>query len=58
MGSAEITVMLGVSKQRVHQLTSRRDFPEPVATLAMGKVWRTEDVAAWAEQSGREITRP
>ncbi len=37
----------GVSRQRVYQITSRRDFPEPVATLQMGNVWLAEDVEAW-----------
>lgn len=47
MGAQEIGEMLGVSRQRVYQLTSRADWPEPAATLAMGKVWRTEDVKRW-----------
>lgn len=37
----------GISKQRVYQITSRRDFPEPVAELAQGKVWRASDVERW-----------
>jgi predicted DNA-binding transcriptional regulator AlpA len=53
VGAAEIAAMLGVSRQRVQQLTSRPDFPEPAAVLAMGKVWRTEDVQAWAKARGR-----
>ncbi|MGV9764924.1 helix-turn-helix transcriptional regulator [Micromonospora tulbaghiae] len=48
VGSAEIRVMLGgVSRQRVYQITNRRDFPEPVATLQMGNVWLAEDVERW-----------
>ncbi|MFC3382540.1 helix-turn-helix transcriptional regulator [Couchioplanes azureus] len=48
VGAHEIRMMLGgISRQRVYQITSRRDFPEPVAELAMGNVWRTEDVEAW-----------
>lgn len=37
----------GVSRQRVYQITSRRDFPEPIATLSMGNVWLAEDVEKW-----------
>ena len=37
----------GVSKQRVYQITTRRDFPAPVAELAQGKVWRAADVERW-----------
>ena len=37
----------GVSRQRAYQLTSRADFPAPVADLAQGEVWRAVDVDAW-----------
>jgi predicted DNA-binding transcriptional regulator AlpA len=46
-GAAEIGEMLGVGRQRVQQLVTRPDFPKPIDTLAMGKVWRTEDVRRW-----------
>ncbi len=55
VGAAEIAKMLGVSRQRVFQLTSRPTFPAPVASLAMGKVWRASDVIGWANDSQREI---
>lgn len=35
------------------QLISRDDFPQPDAVLAMGKVWRKDDVIAWAKAHGR-----
>ncbi|WP_430787192.1 DNA-binding protein [Actinoplanes sp. G11-F43] len=45
MGAHEIRIRLGnVSRQRAYQLTSRADFPRPIADLAQGKVWRAEDV--------------
>jgi prophage regulatory protein len=48
VGAHEIRVWLGgVSRQRVYQLTSRDDFPPPVADLAQGKVWLAADVEAW-----------
>jgi predicted DNA-binding transcriptional regulator AlpA len=47
MGAHEIRIRLGVSRQRVYQLTSRKDFPEPAADLAQGKIWHAEDVEAW-----------
>lgn len=48
MGAHEIRVRLGLlSRQRVYQITSRKDFPKPVADLHQGKVWRVEDVEAW-----------
>jgi prophage regulatory protein len=48
MGAHEIRVRLGgISRQRVYQLTSRADFPAPIADLAQGKVWVAADVEAW-----------
>ncbi len=43
--------MLGnVSRQRASVIANQRNFPEPVAVLAMGKVWRKSDVAAWIKE--------
>jgi prophage regulatory protein len=57
VGAAEIGRMLGgLSRQRVSQLTSAKDFPKPLDTLAMGNIWLYEDVAAWAKRAGRELT--
>ena len=48
MGAHEIRIRLGsVSRQRAYQITSRADFPKPLADLAQGKVWLAEDVEAW-----------
>jgi prophage regulatory protein len=47
MGAREIEERLGVSRQRVYQLTGRPDWPAPYDELAMGKVWRIADVEAW-----------
>jgi prophage regulatory protein len=48
LGAREIRALMhGVSRQRVYQLTSRRDFPRPVARLAQGKIWLADDVEAW-----------
>ena len=46
----------GISRQRVYELTSREDFPRPLAVLGMGKVWRYDDVLAWAQARGRQIS--
>jgi predicted DNA-binding transcriptional regulator AlpA len=56
VGSQEIARLFGVSRQRVSQLVARPDFPAPTATLAMGKVWVTDEVLAWAKRSNRAIT--
>ena len=56
MGAHEIRVRLGgVSRQRAYQITSRADFPKPVADLAQGKVWATEDVEAWMKVHRRDV---
>lgn len=52
-GAAEIAVMFGVSRQRVQQLAARPDFPAPEVQLAMGKIWSTRKVHAWARAHGR-----
>lgn len=57
VGAQEIAVLLGVSRQRVHALvTSQTGFPEPVAQLASGRVWRRHDIFTWAAATGRELT--
>jgi prophage regulatory protein len=54
LGATEIGVLLGVSRQRVDQLTREDEtFPKPVAELAAGRVWDREDVEKWARMTGR-----
>ncbi|MBO3743248.1 helix-turn-helix transcriptional regulator [Actinoplanes flavus] len=56
VGSHEIRVRLGwLSRQRVYQITSRADFPRPVAELGQGKIWLAADIEAWCAQ--REAAR-
>ncbi|NAS22473.1 hypothetical protein GT755_12350 [Herbidospora sp. NEAU-GS84] len=56
MGAAEIGLMLGgLSRQRVSQLTSSDDFPEPVVRLKMGAIWRANDVRKWARDHNRTL---
>jgi prophage regulatory protein len=48
VGVAEIRDMLGgISRQRASVIANQRNFPEPMAVLAMGKVWRKSDVEKW-----------
>lgn len=54
VGISEIRTMLGgVSRERVHQLTRLPDFPKPVAILRMGKIWYRADVSKWMATAGR-----
>lgn len=54
VGVTEVKEMLGVSRQRVHQLVrDHEDFPEPIAELASGRIWLRRDIEQWARRSGR-----
>lgn len=55
VGAKEIERMLGVNRQRVQQIVNSKGFPDPVLTLAMGKVWLAADVEQWARGKGRTI---
>lgn len=55
MGAWEIRERLGYSRGWVERLISRRDFPEPYATLRMGSVWDAEDVERWIRENRPEI---
>jgi hypothetical protein len=57
-GRTELAEMLGVSRQRVRDLTERPDFPPPVAELRRGPIWKIDDVAAWAKRVGRTFVEP
>lgn len=55
VGTAEIATMLGgLSRQRVHQLTSSPGFPEPVARLQAATIWERAAVEAWLRATGRD----
>ena len=47
MAAGEIRVRLGISRQRVYQLSLRPDWPVPYDELTVGKVWRREDIEEW-----------
>ncbi|MDE0778276.1 MAG: DNA-binding protein [Nocardioides sp.] len=53
MGVTEIAELLGLTRQRVHQLRQSEDFPRPVADISAGSIWERADVEAWARESGR-----
>ena len=50
VGIAETACMLGVSRQRVHQIAQMNpEFPKPVAELAAGRIWRRGEIEAWIQ---------
>jgi hypothetical protein len=61
VGVAEASQILGWDRRRVSTYVRRGAFPEPVASLASGRVWRREDVEAFgrdrASRKGRRIRR-
>jgi predicted DNA-binding transcriptional regulator AlpA len=55
IGAAEITQILGLSRQRVSQLMGVEGFPEPFRELVMGKIYLRDEVEAWAKRHGYPI---
>jgi predicted DNA-binding transcriptional regulator AlpA len=55
VGLTEIAAMLGVSRQRVHQLAATEAFPTPEAEVSAGRLWKREAIEKWAKETGRTI---
>jgi predicted DNA-binding transcriptional regulator AlpA len=54
LGVAEIAAMFEVETNTAWRWSQRDDFPEPVARLASGPVWRRRDLERWKRpQPGR-----
>jgi prophage regulatory protein len=57
VGVPEIGQILGVSRQRVYQLMETyEDFPAPLATLAVGRVWSRAAIEEWDQKHGERPT--
>lgn len=54
VGTCEIALMLGVSRQRANQLSNEKGFPDPIAQLRMGRIWNIAQVREWMTAKGRE----
>jgi prophage regulatory protein len=50
MGVGEIRARLGFSRQWATVVVNRKDFPDPVLVLEMGRIWLAEDVEKWARE--------
>jgi len=61
VGASEVGAMLGVSRQRVHQLRESSAFPAPLVEVAMGPLWDARAVEAfardWSRRPGRRAGR-
>nr|MDT0656482.1 hypothetical protein [Micromonospora sp. DSM 115978] len=53
MALAEVAAFLGVSRQRAAVLVDRPDFPAPIDTLTVGRIWSAGDVRTYAEKRNR-----
>lgn len=53
VGVAEVAELLGLTRQRVNQLSRKPDFPKPEVVLSAGKVWKREAIEKWAKETGR-----
>jgi len=59
VGASEAADLLGISRQRVHQLhTGNQAFPEPVVEVRMGPLWTRASVEAFARSWTRTPGRP
>lgn len=55
VASQEVQEMLGVSRTRAYQITNSKTFPDPVAVLSVGRIWRAEDVERWIREHRPDI---
>jgi len=46
----EIAELLGVTKQRAHQIAEEKGFPKPLGEDARGRMWSRYEVQAWAKK--------
>jgi predicted DNA-binding transcriptional regulator AlpA len=58
VGTHEVASMLGVSRQRLHQLRAAERFPQPTVTLAATPVWLRSTITSHLEQWDRRSGRP
>lgn len=61
VGVTEAAAILGWDRRRVATYAARGAFPAPLASLSSGRVWRRDDVEAFARdrvrRKGRRIVR-
>ena len=58
LGAREATEVLGVSRERFRQLSSRPDFPKPFTRLAATPLWFSTTVQAFAKNRKTTPGRP
>ncbi|MEO8424562.1 MAG: hypothetical protein ABI595_11730 [Actinomycetota bacterium] len=58
VGVAEAAEIMDWDKRRVVTYIDRAQFPEPLTSLASGRIWLREDVEAFADEWRRRHPRP
>lgn len=58
VSAPEVGELLGVSRQRVHQLRSTPAFPQPLFELRTGPVWDAVPIRKFAQEWDRKPGRP
>jgi hypothetical protein len=58
LGVSEVAEALGVSKQRVAELSESESFPAPIIRLRAGPVWARSAIARFLNQWPRKPGRP
>ena len=58
VGVAEAAEVMGWDKRRVVTYLDRGQFPEPLTSLASGRIWLREDVETFAAEWRRRHPRP
>lgn len=55
MALSEVAAYLGVSRQRAAILVDRPDFPAPIDTLTVGRIWDAAEIRTYAERRNRSL---
>ncbi len=55
LGTQELSVLLGVNRARVYQLSQKPGFPAPRDVLGAGNIWWLHDIEDWAHGRGRTL---
>ncbi len=58
LGVSEVADALGVSKQRVAELSESASFPSPIVRLRAGPIWERSAIARFLGQWARKPGRP
>lgn len=51
----EIADKLGISRERVRQLTLHPEFPRPSGRVGRAVAWQHDEIAEWARRKGRRL---